>query len=509
MEIEIAAELAMPESGAHENRRRLQRAGGDDDGTSVHAHGTSRAAAFVARRGVHAGDGAVLKTDAFCLARSDDRGATSLLRVTQERVRGGLLAPHAAAEHAEAALVLLASTRVSRNVGPRQLERDTSALQRRVVAVADAFVRTHVHSGAHGVERARECLVGECTNTRALGPLVADVVRRAQRRLPVDRGAAADAAAREDRDAEVATRRRALIQIQPLSADDLAMIEVGRLIRRTRFEHHHRAAGGRKLRRDDSTAGARSDDAGIGIQRRRLGDACDRERRGPRHASGQLVPDRSPGRVHPRVDRDGIKQKRRESLERLKAGANGRDRAVRQPEQRRFALVRMQGRQAMKAPRNQKHEQPRVEQPQKETQLAQLARAERRHGLFDRVSESDVAGAGPKQLRRLVRLRLERRQQRVTHRRERSALPLREQRRDRGGGGCGGCAHSDCDSAPGPCPSPSANMRTVLMFTNSRSPYALSSRPYPDALTPPNGKRGSDTTIPFTNTVPAWSSRAK
>src|ERR1019366_10777093 len=32
---------------------------------------------------------------------------------------------------------------------------------------------------------------------------------------------------------------------------------------------------------------------------------------------------------------------------------------------------------------------------------------------------------------------------------------------------------------------------TVFTFTNSRIPQALSSRPYPDALTPPKGRRAS------------------
>src|SRR5207302_2612380 len=34
--------------------------------------------------------------------------------------------------------------------------------------------------------------------------------------------------------------------------------------------------------------------------------------------------------------------------------------------------------------------------------------------------------------------------------------------------------------------------QTVLMLTNSLSPYSDSSRPYPESLTPPNGSRGSD-----------------
>src|SRR5438094_618814 len=50
--------------------------------------------------------------------------------------------------------------------------------------------------------------------------------------------------------------------------------------------------------------------------------------------------------------------------------------------------------------------------------------------------------------------------------------------------------------------------QTVLMSTNSLSPYSDSSRPYPESLTPPNGSRGSDFTSPLTKTEPTSSSRA-
>ena len=41
------------------------------------------------------------------------------------------------------------------------------------------------------------------------------------------------------------------------------------------------------------------------------------------------------------------------------------------------------------------------------------------------------------------------------------------------------------------------------MFTNSLMPNSDSSRPKPDALTPPNGSRGSDLTMPLMKTEPA------
>src|SRR5206468_3256279 len=50
--------------------------------------------------------------------------------------------------------------------------------------------------------------------------------------------------------------------------------------------------------------------------------------------------------------------------------------------------------------------------------------------------------------------------------------------------------------------------QTVLMLTNSLSPYSDSSRPYPESLTPPNGSRGSDFTSPLMKTEPTSSSRA-
>src|SRR3990172_2274373 len=43
----------------------------------------------------------------------------------------------------------------------------------------------------------------------------------------------------------------------------------------------------------------------------------------------------------------------------------------------------------------------------------------------------------------------------------------------------------------------------VFAFTNSRIPWGPSSRPYPEALTPPKGSRGSDCTRRFTDTMPA------
>src|SRR6266508_3934561 len=51
-------------------------------------------------------------------------------------------------------------------------------------------------------------------------------------------------------------------------------------------------------------------------------------------------------------------------------------------------------------------------------------------------------------------------------------------------------------------PEPEGKIWTVLMLTISRSPYRLSSRPMPLCFTPPNGMRGSDFTVPFTNTMP-------
>src|SRR6185312_7250903 len=50
----------------------------------------------------------------------------------------------------------------------------------------------------------------------------------------------------------------------------------------------------------------------------------------------------------------------------------------------------------------------------------------------------------------------------------------------------------------------------VLMFVNSRMPCTPpNSRPCPDHFTPPNGIRGSDTTILFTKTIPDSISSAK
>src|SRR5262245_12043702 len=45
-------------------------------------------------------------------------------------------------------------------------------------------------------------------------------------------------------------------------------------------------------------------------------------------------------------------------------------------------------------------------------------------------------------------------------------------------------------------------MQTVLTFAKDRIPDVQSSRPKPDALTPPNGKRESDRVMELMNTIP-------
>jgi hypothetical protein len=45
------------------------------------------------------------------------------------------------------------------------------------------------------------------------------------------------------------------------------------------------------------------------------------------------------------------------------------------------------------------------------------------------------------------------------------------------------------------------------MLVNSRRPWAASSRPWPEAFTPPNGSAGKDATMPLMNVCPAARSR--
>src|SRR5438477_10493989 len=52
-------------------------------------------------------------------------------------------------------------------------------------------------------------------------------------------------------------------------------------------------------------------------------------------------------------------------------------------------------------------------------------------------------------------------------------------------------------------------IQIVFAFINSRMPAAPSSRPKPECLTPPNGRRGSDATIALMKTIPVSKSEAK
>src|SRR5439155_304395 len=67
-----------------------------------------------------------------------------------------------------------------------------------------------------------------------------------------------------------------------------------------------------------------------------------------------------------------------------------------------------------------------------------------------------------------------------------------------------GTSGADRDHSAGLAVAPvfAGPIQIVCTFVNSRMPKAESSRPYPDRFTPPNGRRGSDATMPLTNTLP-------
>jgi hypothetical protein len=69
--------------------------------------------------------------------------------------------------------------------------------------------------------------------------------------------------------------------------------------------------------------------------------------------------------------------------------------------------------------------------------------------------------------------------------------------------GTDGSVHAALKDALGPMPDQGAEPQPQGsgLFTNSRIPYALNSRPYPDRFTPPKGRRGSEATIPLMNTI--------
>src|SRR5205814_1930030 len=147
-----------------------------------------------------------------------------------------------------------------------------------IVYIDDALDRTDVDALAHRVHRSLEAVVGKERQSGDARPLSANGRGQAQRALPVDRRTAADARSGENREGQIARGRRRAIEVESLHPDDLALVELRRLIARSLLEHddtHPRAC---QLGGDNATAGTRSDDTRVRLQVYRRVDVRERER---------------------------------------------------------------------------------------------------------------------------------------------------------------------------------------------------------------------------------------
>ena len=157
--------------------------------------------------------------------------------------------------------------------------------------------------------------------------------------MPVDRRTAADARSGENREGQIARGRRRALEVESLHPDDLALVELPRLIARSLLEHddtHPRAC---QLGGDNATAGTRSDDTRVRLQVYRRVDVRERERLAAcRHVRHRHVADSIPCRIRATLVHQSVKQKRRESLHSLESLSRQRDGARRHREQHTLPL---------------------------------------------------------------------------------------------------------------------------------------------------------------------------
>src|SRR6185503_16930141 len=194
VQVQVAAERWMPDARAEEQGRRLQTASRNDHEARAHVDVELRAhrRRRIPRDGMNAGYACPRARQLLHAAIRDDGNVTVALRVGQESRSRALLAAVPATEHTVAALLLVAAARVSRCELPAPSERLTTSPKRIVVAVHLTLVRPHRAPLAHRVERMGEAFLREEPKSGLSGPLIAHVVGKAKRCLPVHGRATAE-----------------------------------------------------------------------------------------------------------------------------------------------------------------------------------------------------------------------------------------------------------------------------------------------------------------------------
>ena len=318
MEAEVLAGGGAAQTGAKQDRGRLDPARGDDhrrrldgqlDGLPVRA----------GRAGQDARRAAVLDEDALDRTVDDEAGAgrRGVRQVGDER---RLLAPVLAAGVAVAAVAWAVAGRVARD----QPVCEAAPLER----LGHQLVRpVRLRLGGVDVDPRRD-RVEVRVEVRAVdageperGPLESYRLRRPQADERVDDRPAAERRPRKQADRAALAEEEPTPQVELAGANRLELPEVRLVPVAAALEHEHRAAGAGELGRDHAAAGAGADHADVGAQRRpgpgRPDDGQRLRRLGGR---GRLrrrtgIAERGPVRVPPGLVGQGVEQREHGALQ--------------------------------------------------------------------------------------------------------------------------------------------------------------------------------------------------
>src|SRR2546430_6213280 len=101
-----------------------------------------------------------------------------------------------------------------------------------------------------------------------IGPFLAQPIRSTKARRVIDQGAAAEAAAGNQRDRRVGGRGESALVVELSHHGELELVEVGLVVITPFLQHDHVLAGGGELGRDHATARTRTDDDRVAAERR-------------------------------------------------------------------------------------------------------------------------------------------------------------------------------------------------------------------------------------------------
>ena len=317
VQAEPAADVRVRQARPEEERRRVDRARGGDDGPCADLH----------RPRVDADGGPALDEHASRLRADDDprAGAGSVLQPRQQRRL--LRAERAPVAAVAADDSLVAADHVPRHrvdVPPERLE---PSLQHLVAPRRAVVVGVDAEALADGVQARAEVVSGR---EAELVPLCPYLVRRPERRRVVDDRPTAQAGPGDQADPLVVRRRRPAAAVEAPEAGPLGAVEVAFRPVAARLEDDDVEPGGGEHGRRDTPAGARADHTDVALELeppgavQRLEARCRRVVARPeRPRVADLLP---PAGEHVRV-------RERRLPERLEAGAHQRDGAVAPPAQ--------------------------------------------------------------------------------------------------------------------------------------------------------------------------------